>query len=69
LVSDFGDRDRIDDMGDNSGDPVVTYFGLERRSGSGELMHLTQRREAHVIRDGRAHRIGPHDLALIVHHL
>jgi hypothetical protein len=34
LVSDLSDRNRVHDMGNNPGRPVVTDFGLQRRSGS-----------------------------------
>src|SRR6266852_8381941 len=56
-------------MGDNPGRAVVTDLGLERRSGGRKLVHLTQCRKSHVVREGRADRVGPNSLTLVVHRL
>ena len=33
LISYFGHRDRVDDMGDNAGSAILADFGFKRRSG------------------------------------
>src|SRR6266446_4576316 len=67
LILDLGDCNRVDDVGDDPGHAVVTDLGLERRSGGRQLVHLTQGRKPHVVREGRAYRVGPNNLVLVVH--
>jgi hypothetical protein len=69
LIFDLGHSDWVDDMGDDSGRPVLADFGLESGPSGRELMHLAQSRETHVFRDRSTDRIGPHGFSLIVYGL
>ncbi|MBV9374589.1 MAG: hypothetical protein JO320_05960 [Alphaproteobacteria bacterium] len=69
MVSHLCDCDRIDDMGDNPRGAVFANLRFERRPRSGELMHFSQRRETHIIRDRGTNGICSHDLSLLVYRL
>ncbi len=69
LTSYLGHRDRVDNMGNNPGSSVLAHFGFKRRSGGGKLMHFSESRKTHIVRDRCANGICPHDLSLFVHSL
>ena len=69
LISYFGHRHRVDDMGDNAGSTVLAHLGFERCSGSGELMHFSKSGETHIVGDRCTNGVGSHDFSLFVHGL
>ncbi|HEY3616588.1 MAG TPA: hypothetical protein VGK96_07220, partial [Candidatus Sulfotelmatobacter sp.] len=56
-------------MGDNAGSAVLADFGFKRRSSGGRLVHFSESREPHVVRDRRTNGVCPDNLSLFVQSL